>query len=215
MQVVISWLPQLRAGLELTLQLTVLSVLGSGLIGIIGGLSLLYGFTPWRQIVRLYVDVVRGIPTLVFLFAVYYVPAIVNVSLDAATAAVIALSFLAGAQVSEIVRGGIGSLPKAHLEAAKAIGLSSPQRFRLIVLPLAFPRMMPPWINTAVEILKGTSLVSLIGGTELLYATQSAVGTTFDPIPFYVFAACVYFVCSYGLSQLGGAVERRYAYREY
>ena len=105
------------------------------------------------------------------------------------TSAVLALSIFAGAQISEIVRGGIGSLPPGQLEAGKAMGLTSLQRFRLLVLPLALPRMMPPWANTVVEILKGTALASLIGVTEFLYQSQAAVGTTFEPIPFYIFAA--------------------------
>jgi polar amino acid transport system permease protein len=137
------------------------------------------------------------------------------VSVDAPTAATIALGIFGGAHVSEVVRGGIGSLPKLQLEAAKATGLNSGQRFRLIVLPLAIPRMVPPWVNTGVEVLKGTSLASLIGASDLLYITQSGVGTTFDPLPFYISAAAIYFAFCFGLSQLGTALEHRYRYREY
>jgi polar amino acid transport system permease protein len=151
----------------------------------------------------------------VLIFAVYYVPVGFGISLDAQTAAVAALSIFAGAQISEIVRGGIGSLPAGQLEAGKAMGLTSLQRFRLLIMPLALPRMMPAWANTVVEILKGTALASLIGVTEFLYQSQAAVGTTFEPIPFYIFAAAIYFVCGFGLSRLAAMVERRYHYLEY
>lgn len=213
--IVAQWLGILTDGFLLTAKLAVLVVIIATAIGTVGGLMLLSGARPLRLLARAYVDFIRGVPVLVLIFAVYYVPGGFGISLDAQVAAVIALSVFAGAQVSEIVRGGIGSLPAGQLEAGKVIGLTSLQRFRLIVLPLAVPRMMPSWTNTVVEILKGTALASLIGVTEFLYQTQAAVGTTFDPIPFYVFGAGVYFVCAFGLSQLSGAIERHYRYLEY
>jgi len=214
METVFHWLPTLGGGFALTASIAVQVVILSTFIGIAGGLILLYGPLPLRLLVRAYVDFTRGIPVLVLIFAIYYVPSGFNVSLDAQTAAVVAIGVFAGAQVSEIVRGGIGSLPAGQLEAGKAMGLTSLQRFRLIVVPLALPRMMPPWTNTAVEIIKGSALASLIGVTEFLYQTQAAVGTTFEPIPFYLFAAAVYFVCAFGLSQASHVIERRYQYLE-
>jgi polar amino acid transport system permease protein len=213
--VVFHWLPTLAEGLQLTAFIATQVVVFATLIGFVGGVTLLWGPRVARLLVRGYVDLIRGIPVLVLIFAVYYIPSGFGVSIDASTSAVIALSLFAGAQISEIVRGGIGSLPAGQLEAGKVIGLTSWQRFRLLILPLALPRMMPPWANTVVDILKGTALASLIGVTEFLYQSQSAVGTTFDPIPFYIFAAGVYFICGFGLSQLAAAVERRYRYLEY
>jgi polar amino acid transport system permease protein len=213
--VVIDWLPMLLEGLRLTLIVGVLVVIFATTIGLVGGITLLWGPRVPRLLVRAYVDFTRGIPVLVLIFAVYYIPSGFGASVDAVTAAVFALSIFAGAQISEIVRGGIGSLPAGQLEAGKVIGLTSWQRFRLLILPLALPRMMPPWANTVVEVIKGTALASLIGVTEFLYQSQAAVGTTFDPIPFYIFAAAVYFVLGFGLSQLAALVERRYRYLEY
>jgi len=213
--VVINWLPMLIEGLRLTLIVGVLVIVFATLIGLAGGITLLWGPRVARLLVRAYVDFIRGIPVLVLIFAVYYIPSGFGASIDAPTAAILALSVFAGAQISEIVRGGIGSLPAGQLEAAKGIGLTSLQRFRLIILPLSLPRMMPPWANTVVEIIKGTALASLIGVTEFLYQTQAAVGTTFDPIPFYFLAAAVYFILGIGLSQIAAVVERRYRYLEY
>ncbi len=213
--VVFGWMPMLAEGFRLTALIAVQVVVFATLIGLAGGTILLYAPRLFRLVVRAYVDFTRGIPVLVLIFAVYYIPSGIGISLDAQNSAVLALSLFAGAQISEIVRGGIGSLPGGQLEAGKAMGLTSLQRFRLLVLPLALPRMMPPWANTVVEILKGTALASLIGVTEFLYQSQAAVGTTFDPIPFYIFAAAIYFVCGFGLSQLAAVVERRYRYLEY
>jgi polar amino acid transport system permease protein len=212
---IIDWWSTLSVGLRLTAVVAAQVVVFATLIGLAGGVTLLYGPRVARLIVRAYVDFTRGVPVLVLIFAVYYIPSGFGIALDAQSAAVLALSVFAGAQISEIVRGGIGSLPSGQLEAGKAMGLTSWQRFRLLVLPLALPRMMPPWANTVVEVLKGTALASLIGVTEFMYQTQAAVGTTFDPIPFYIFAAAVYFVAGFLLSQLAAVVERRYHYLEY
>lgn len=213
--VVFQWMPTLAEGFRLTAVIAVQVVIFATSIGMAGGVILLYAPRVFRLLVRGYVDFTRGIPVLVLIFAVYYIPSAFGVSIDAQNSAVLALSIFAGAQISEIVRGGIGSLPAGQLEAGKAMGLTSLQRFRLLILPLALPRMMPPWANTVVEILKGTALASLIGVTEFLYQSQAAVGTTFEPIPFYIFAAAIYFVCGFGLSQLAAVVERRYRYLEY
>jgi len=76
-------------------------------------------------------------------------------------------------------------------------------------------RILPPWVNTAVELVKGSSLVSLIGVVELLLATQQVVGRTFIVIPTYTLAGLMYFVVNYGISRLGALVERRYAFLSY
>jgi polar amino acid transport system permease protein len=212
---VLSWAPQLMAGLLLTLEMTVVAIGLSSAVGFCGGLGLLYGPLPLRAVLRVCVDCVRGLPVLVLIFAVYYLPGVAAMSIDAPTAATIALGIFGGAHLSEVVRGGIGSLPRLQLEAAKAIGLTSGQRLQLIVLPLAIPRMVPPWVNTGVEVLKGTSLASLIGAADLLYIAQSGVGTTFDPLPFYMCAAAIYFSFCFALSRFGTALEDRYRYREY
>lgn len=215
MQSIVPWLPTLATGLATTLELTAWVVVVSSLIGLVGGLVLLYGPTPLRQVVRVAVDVIRGIPVLVLIFAMFYGPGAFGYSIDAPSTTVAALSIFAGAHVSEVVRGAVGSIPEAQHEAARMVGLTAWQRMRLVVLPLALPRMVPPWVNTAVEVLKGTSLASLIGISDLLYQTQSVVGSTFNPMAFYSVAALAYFVFAFGLSRIGALAEWRFRYQEY
>jgi polar amino acid transport system permease protein len=215
MEIVIGWLPQLVMGLQVTIGIAARVITIASIFGVVGGVGLLYAPRPVRLLLRGYVDFVRGLPVLVLIFAVYYVPTAFRISVDSPTAAVAALSMFGTAHISEIVRGGIGSLPRLQLDAAKALGLTATQRFRLVVMPLAIPRMAPAWSNTAVEVFKGTSLASLIGAPELLYVMQSAVGTTFRPLPFYTCGAAIYFAGSFGLSRLSAAVERHYRFREY
>src|SRR2546426_27766 len=111
--------------------------------------------------------------------------------------------------------GGIASIPRTQGDAAKAIGLEFWERLRWVILPQAVRRILPPWVNTAVELVKGSSLVSLIGVVELLLATQQVVGRTFIVIPTYTLAGLMYFVVNYGISRLGALVERRYAFLSY
>jgi polar amino acid transport system permease protein len=208
-------IPSTASGPPTTLGLAILVLVISSLIGAVGGLAIVNGPRPVRWFLRGYVDVVRGIPILVLLFTVYFGSSAFGSGLDQGQAAVVALSIFAGAHMTEIVRGGIGSLPRATLEAAEVIGLTAIQRLRLVVVPLVLPRILPPWVNTAVEIVKATSLASLIGVIDLLYATNSAIGTAKHPIAFYVTAAAIYFVCGVILSRAGALAERHYRYHEY
>jgi polar amino acid transport system permease protein len=215
MEVVLPWLPSLGRGLVITLVLSGLVLVISSVIGVFAGMAMAQGPRLVRALLRGYVDIVRGIPILVLLFAVYFGSSAFGSGLDNGQAAVVALSVFAGAHMTEIVRGGVGSLPHATLEAAEMVGLTRRQRIRLVIAPLVLPRILPPWVNTAVEIVKATSLASLIGVIDLLYATQSAVGTARHPIEFYVAAATIYFICGISLSRIGAFAERRFAYQEY
>jgi len=207
--------PALLRGLAVTLELSAAVILLGSTIGYLGGLSLEYGPKPLWAAVRVYVDTLRGIPVLVLLFAVFYGLPIVGIQIGAFGAGVVALSAFAGAHMTEVVRGGIASIPRTQGDAAKAIGLEFWERLRWVILPQAVRRILPPWVNTAVELVKGSSLVSLIGVVELLLATQQVVGRTFIVIPTYTLAGLMYFVVNYGISRLGALVERRYAFLRY
>jgi len=207
--------PALLRGLTVTLELSAVVIVLGSTIGYLGGLSLEYGPKPLWAAVRVYVDTLRGIPVLVLLFAVFYGLPIVGIQIGAFGAGVVALSVFAGAHMTEVVRGGIASIPRTQGDAAKAIGLQFWERLRWVILPQAVRRILPPWVNTAVELVKGSSLVSLIGVVELLLATQQVVGRTFIVIPTYTLAGLMYFVVNYGISRLGALVERRYAFLSY
>jgi len=207
--------PSLLRGLAVTLELSAVVIILGSVIGYLGGLSLEYGPKLLRAGVRAYVDTVRGIPVLVLLFTVFYGLPILGVQIAAFGAGVVALSIFAGAHMTEVVRGGIASIARTQSDAAKAIGLGFWDRLRWVILPQAVRRIIPPWVNTAVELVKGSSLVSLIGVVELLLATQQVVGRTFLVIPTYTLAGLMYFLVNYGTSRLGTLLERRYAFLRY
>ena len=202
-------------GAVLTLELAAASIVVGSLLGVVFGSFLLARSKALRQVARVYSDLVRGIPSLVLLFAIYYGSTAFGKGLNPVSAAVLALSLFCAAQVSETIRGAMSSVPPLTVDAARMIGLTGFGRLRYVTVPLAIGRILPSWVNTAVEILKGTSLASLIGAQEFLFQLQNGAGVTFNPIPFYLAGALMYLVAGWLLSTLSRALERRYRFFEY
>jgi polar amino acid transport system permease protein len=200
MQTIINSLPLILKGLFITLEVSVLVLSIGTVVGIAGGLSLLYGRLPLRWLVRLYVDTVRGIPLLVLIFAIFYGFPLLGLRVSAIVAAVIALSIFCGAHISELVRGGVDSIPRGQTDAAKAIGLKFRQRLRYVIFPQAIRRIIPPWVNTAVEMVKASSLVSLVSVVDLMLTIQQIVARTRETLLLY------------SISTLGRRLEKRFAY---
>jgi polar amino acid transport system permease protein len=209
--VIRSW-PLIMRGLLVTLEVSALVLLFGTIIGIGGGLSLLYGRRPLRWLARIYVDTIRGIPLLILIFAIFYGFPVLGLKVSALVAAVIALSIFCGAHVSEVIRGGIDSIPKGQVDAGKAIGLTFNQRLRYVIFPQAISRIIPPWVNTAVELVKASSLVSLVSVVDLMLAIQQIVGRTRETLLLYAVAALLYFIVNYIISMIGLRLEKRFAY---
>ncbi len=136
----------------------------------------------------------------------------IQVNLDSLTAAVVALTVFKTAQVIEITRGAFQSIPKGQMEAGKAIGLVFRQRMIYVIIPQATRRFIPPFINSVVDAVKGSALVSLLGVVDLMQAIQQVIGRTFVPLPLYVLGAFIYFAINYSLSLLARRMEARFAY---
>ncbi len=212
MDVALQALPFLMKGLAVTLQVSALVVLLSLVLGVALGVILVYGPAPLRWIVRGYSDIIRGIPILVLIFAIYYGLPALKINLSSIVAAVVALSMFTTAQVVETTRGAIESIHHGQMEAAKAIGLRFGQRLLYVVFPQAVRRFLPPWINSVTDAVKGSALVSLVGVVDLMLAIQQVVGRMYEPLPLYLLGAAIYFVINYSLSSLSRRLERRFAY---
>ena len=199
-------------GLAMTLLVSVsVMLLGLG-IGLLGGLTLLYGPRLLRLVVRGYVDFVRGTPLLVLIFLIFYGIPAVGIPVPNFVAAVISLGAFAGAQISELVRGGISSIPRGQTDASMALGMTFWPRLTQVVLPQAVARTLPPLVNTTVEVVKGSSLVSLVSIVELTLATEQVVQRVQRPVPLYLAAALMYFVVNFIVSSSGRRLERHFAY---
>ena len=204
--------PFLLPGLWTTLEVSVITVAISTVIGALLGVGLVYGPAPLRWVVRAFSDIVRGIPILVLLFFVYYGLPITGLNLQPFAAAVLGLTVFKVAQVIENVRGAIGSIPRGQTDAAKAIGLPFPERLAYVIAPQALRRFLPPWLNGVTDAVKGSALISLLGVGDLMFGIQKVVGRTYEPLALYGFGAFLYFVINYALSLASRALERRFSY---
>jgi polar amino acid transport system permease protein len=221
MRVVIDNADLLWKGLKLTLQLSAVSIVTSSIVGLFVGVGLVYGNLVVRTLLRLYVDIIRGLPILVVLFLIYYVlPALdieifgrtVNTNIGRFETAILAFTLWGAAVVGEITRGALISVPQGQMDAAKSIGLTFWPRLFRVALPQSIPVMLPPWTNTAVELTKGTSIVSLLSMSELLFATRKIVERTGEVVPLYAAAAAIYFIICFTISRSGVYLSRRYQY---
>lgn len=201
----------LLAGLSLTALSSVGAVLLGTMLGIVVGLALTYGHAINRFLARLYTDIIRGIPLFVLIMAIYYVQAAAGLGLGAFQAGTLALAIFCASHVAENLRGALQAIPKGQTEAAQSIGLTFLQCFFSVLLPQALRQMLPAWVNTAIEIVKGTTLLSVIGVAELLLTTQRVISRTYLSLEFYLFVGFVFFLLNFVLEQLGRALERRLA----
>ncbi len=212
MDLVVAAVPLILRGLLVTATVSIAVLLLGTLLGIGGGLALAYGAKPLRWLVRIYVDVCRGIPQLVLIFAIFYGFPALGLQVSAIVAGILALGLFCCAHMSEIVRGGVESIPRGQADAAKSIGLTFGQRLRHVIFPQALGRILPAWVNTAVEIVKSSSLVSLVSVVDLTIAIQQIVGRTREALLFYAVAAALYFAINFTLSIAGRRMERRLAH---
>jgi polar amino acid transport system permease protein len=212
MQLAIQSLPYLWHGLLVTLVVSALVVVLSLLFGVVLGTIITYGPVPLRWAIRIYSDVIRGIPVLVLIFSVYYGLPPLGINLDNFVSAVTALTLFTTAQVVEITRGALQSIHFGQTEAGKAIGLGFWPRMIHIVFPQAVRRFLPPWINNVTDAVKGSALVSLVGIVDLMMSIQQVIGRIYEPMPLYVLGTLIYFAINYSLSSLSRQLEARYAY---
>jgi len=212
MSVMIAALPFLWQGLLVTLEVSALVVAVSLVLGVLLGSGLTYGPRIVAWPIRIYSDVVRGTPLLVLIFFIYYALPATGLKIGNLWAALVALAAFETAHVAEVARGALQSIHPGQTEAGKAIGLTFEQRMLYVVFPQALRRFLPPWVNTVVDTVKGSALVSLVGIVDLMLSIQQVIGRTFRPMPLYILGALIYFIINYALSLTARRLEARFAY---
>ena len=171
-------------GLAVSVSISLLAIAAGSVLGVLAGLALTYGGRAARLALRTYIDIVRGTPVLVLVLASYYVSAAIGLDLGPFAAGVLALAVFCSSHVGEIVRGALQAIP-GQTEAAKAIGLSFTQTFSSVLWPQALRQCLPAWVNTAAEMVKASTLLSVIGVAELLLRTQEIISRNFMSLQFY------------------------------
>ena len=159
---------------------------------------------------RVWVEVLRSTPPLVVILWVFYgLPAVVGIRFDIFAAAVLAIGVCDSAFQAEIFRGGIESIETGQHDAAKALGLTSAQRFRLVILPQAVRRILPPLANQFITVVKLSSLASVIGFPDLTRKANELVVTVFRPLEIYTVLILEYLVLVLAISFAVRWMERR------
>ncbi|GEN32251.1 polar amino acid transport system permease protein [Cerasibacillus quisquiliarum] len=189
--------PVLLKGVSVTIQVLVLSAIFSYLIAFIAGFGRLSKNVLVRKFTGFYIEIFRGTSLIVQLFWFYYaIPMLFNVQVGSELmAGVLAISLNYGAYMSEIVRGSIIAVDKGQREAATALNMTRFQQMRLVILPQAVRMMLPEFGNYLIQILKATSLVSLIGMTDILYHGNMLRSTNIAMAPtIYLLILVFYFI---------------------
>ena len=205
--------PRLLQGLWMTIELTQVSLLIAAVLGLLFGLLSVSRTTFLRGISRVYIDIIRGTPLIVQVFFIYFgIPSALNMRLDAFIAGVIALSLNAGAYTAEIVRGGIQSIDKGQMEAARSLGLPYTMAMRRVVLPQAIKTMIPAIVNQCIITLKDSSLVSVIGLAELTQTGRLIIANNFESLKMWIIIGVMYFIPIMILSKVSSHIERKMSY---
>lgn len=196
-------------GAGYTIFLAFVGVLFGALLGTLLALMKLSETKVFRWIAAIYIEYVRGTPLLVQIFLVYFGSAALNLELNALTAGCIALFLNSGAYVAEIIRAGIQAVDKGQLEAARSLGMTQQQSMKKIILPQAIKNILPALGNEFVTVIKESSVVSVIGVSELMFQAGVVQGASFKPFLPIVLVSIVYFILTFTLSRVIGVAERR------
>ncbi len=206
-------LPFLLKGLWMTFKISVITIFFGSLLGSVIGLLRTLGLKPVSVVLGLYIHALRGTPFLVHLYIIYFMLPETGISwlqFDAFPAAVIALSLYTSTYVAEVVRAAIQAVPRGQTEAARAVGMTRSQCMWHVILPQAVKLMIPAMGGIYVIIIKGTSIVSVIGIAELVRAGENAtLRHPSDLMMIYGMTALMYFVYCYPVLRLARWAESR------
>lgn len=197
-------------GAKMTLFLAFCTVIFGTILGVILALMRLSKNKILKIIAVSYIEFIRGTPLLVQLFIFYYgIPTILGLNLPELPAAIISLAINSGAYVAEIIRAGIQAVDKGQMEAARSLGMSNSTAMTHVIIPQAFKNVLPALGNEFIVVIKESSIISVIGISELTRASDIVRGVTYKPFEPLIVVAIMYFIMTFTLSKLLGIAERR------
>lgn len=199
----------LVAATRWTLALTALAFIGGGLLGLIVMLLRIVPARPVNWLAVGWIQMIQGTPLLAQLFVFFFGFAIFGYRVSPWVAAGAAFSIYASAFLAEIWRGCVQAVPRTQWEASAALGLGFGHQLRYVIVPQAFRIAIPPTVGFLVQLVKNTSLASVIGFVELTREGQITTGATFRPFTIYGIVAILYFCICFPLSQWSQHLERR------
>ncbi|ENC6434584.1 amino acid ABC transporter permease [Aeromonas veronii] len=204
-------LPLLAVGAGQTLAISLLAILFATLGGVAYGVLAQQGGRLVRGLLRLYLELFRVVPVLVWLYLFFFgLPIFFGLDIPAFWCAVLVLALWGASEVGEVVRGGLNSLARGQQEAGLALGLSTWQLYRHVLLPQALQRLTPPTINIYTRIIKTSSLAVLIGVVEVIKVGQQIIERTYGSLLIYGLLFLFFFLACYPLSLASRRLEQQW-----
>ncbi|MEU0986703.1 ectoine/hydroxyectoine ABC transporter permease subunit EhuC [Streptomyces sp. NPDC005953] len=200
----------LLKGVWITVQLTVYSAALAAAVAFAVGLARAHRLWIVRFVAGTYFEIFRGTSALILMFWIFFVlPLGFGWQLVPMWAAVLSLGLTYGAYGSEVVRGAVAAVAQGQREAGIALSFTPAQQLRKVVLPQAWPEMIPPFNNLLVELLKGTALVSIMGVADIAFGASLVRNATGQSAPVYTVILLMYFVLAFVLTRGMRVLERR------
>ncbi|HDX8353553.1 TPA: amino acid ABC transporter permease [Aeromonas dhakensis] len=204
-------LPLLAVGAGQTLAISLLAILFATLGGVGYGVLAQQGGRLTRVVLRVYLELFRVVPVLVWLYLFFFgQPIFFGLDIPAFWCAVLVLTLWGASEVGEVVRGGLNSLARGQQEAGLALGLSRWQLYRHVLLPQALQRLTPPTINIYTRIIKTSSLAVLIGVVEVIKVGQQIIERTYGSLLIYGLLFLFFFLVCYPLSLVSRRLEQQW-----
>nr|WP_287410905.1 amino acid ABC transporter permease [Pseudodesulfovibrio sp.] len=204
-------MPMFYKGMGVTVAISALSLVGGTIIGVITGILRSNEGTFMSRILSIYVDFMRGTPFLIQLFIIFFILPEFGLQMEALTAAVVSLTLYAGSYICEIVSASIQAVPSGQEEACRSLGHTRNQAMILVVLPQALRMALPALVGQYVLLIKDSSIVSVIGLTDITRAGWLTVQRVPEGIMVFGLVGILYFVVCYPLIQLSNILEKKFS----
>jgi polar amino acid transport system permease protein len=206
---VLSFLPVLLRGAAVTLEVTAASACVAFLLAMLVGTARVSRVTALRGIAKAYIEILRGTSALIQLFYLFFILPVLGIDTTPMGAAALGLGLTFSAYGAEIFRAGILGVDQGQWDAARALGMPHSVAFRRIILPQAFATMLAPFGNLLVELLKSTSLVSLITLSDLTFSGAQVITSTGRPGQTWAVVLLLYFLMCFPLARAVRSLEKR------
>lgn len=212
---IISSLPHFLKATVVTIELTIISIILSILIGLIIEVARYFNI-KWVNIVsKGYIEFSRNTPLLIQVFFLYYGLTKLGIKLSGFACGVIGLSFLGGAYMAESFRGGIDAVAKSQIESGQALGLSKKQILRYIVIPMSFSISIPSIVANCIFLVKETSIIGSIAVAELMFVTKDVIGMYYKTNEALILVVAFYLIILLPISIISRVLERRLRHGEF
>jgi His/Glu/Gln/Arg/opine family amino acid ABC transporter permease subunit len=202
-------MPYLFQGIRATLVLSVTVLVTGTAVGTLWGLLRVCPVPALQRVMTAVIEGVRSVPLLLQMFFIFFGLPALGIQMPVFLSAALAMTLWMGANLAEVIRGAIESIPRGQLEAAYSTGLTYGQAMRSVIVPQALRRMLPPFVGLCTILIKDTSLAAIIGVFELTRAAQETIERTFRSFELYLAVAGMYFIVCFALTSLSRTLERR------